>query len=645
MVRGWAEHRGRPVLALAVSVGGSPARPVAPGSEARPDVAAALGNPALAGAGWRVEVSAEGLRPGPAEIKVWAWTDETASPVVIEVLTVEVLESGVSRPGGDDSAGRWTVALDRPAPGQAVGPVVSRLEGWAIHEPEPIDRIDIVVDGRRAGSARRGIYRADLATGFDDARTAVSGFEFLLDATQVPLEGSEVKIQVVARVGGAPPAVVAERVASVARPFERPAGVDDDRATPAAVRRPHHGREFHPVVFTHQLDYGGAQLWLQEALLRMGAGRSFPCRVVAFRNGPLAADLRRHGIAVHVTEAPPVDDAGAYEGRIQELMHLLAAGEHSAVLVNTVGCFAGADAGHRLGLPVVWGIHESLSPPAYFPAAYAEPAHRAVVEASLAALAAAQAVVFESEATRRIYEPWTGPDRTAVVPYGVDTGRITDYLERTDRDEVRRALGIAPATRVALVMGTIEPRKSQTLIAEAFERIRDRHPQWTIIFVGDRGGPYATGFKAFVAEAGLGARVRIEPVVADAYPWYRSADVLLSASDLESLPRSAIESMAFGVPVLSTAVFGVPELIDDGVTGFLFEPNDSAALAGALDRVFAADPARLAGVGRAAQELALRAYDSAGYAADLRALLEGLAAGGDRPPADILARDGRMSSR
>ena len=61
--------------------------------------------------------------------------------------------------------------------------------------------------------------------------------------------------------------------------------------------------------------------------------------------------------------------------------------------------------------------------------------------------------------------------------------------------------------------------------------------------------------------------------------------MLVCASDVESLPRSMLEAMAFGRPVASTAVFGIPELVEDGVSGFLCRDRDLAALRGMLERV------------------------------------------------------------
>ena len=77
---------------------------------------------------------------------------------------------------------------------------------------------------------------------------------------------------------------------------------------------------------------------------------------------------------------------------------------------------------------------------------------------------------------------------------------------------------------------------------------------------------------------------RVVPVVKDTYQWYAVADLFVLPSDLESLPRSVLEAMAFGVPVAAARAFGLPELIDDGRTGYLCEPRDLVALSEMLEQ-------------------------------------------------------------
>jgi glycosyltransferase involved in cell wall biosynthesis len=130
--------------------------------------------------------------------------------------------------------------------------------------------------------------------------------------------------------------------------------------------------------------------------------------------------------------------------------------------------------------------------------------------------------------------------------------------------------------------------------------------------------------------------VRIEPETGDPWSWHAAADLVVCASDIESLPRSLTEAMAFGTPVLSTRVFGVPELIEDGVNGFLCEPRDVADLARGLERVLAMPEGELAAVARAGRERVLARHDPDAYADQVLRLVDGLARDPAALPADLL---------
>jgi glycosyltransferase involved in cell wall biosynthesis len=174
------------------------------------------------------------------------------------------------------------------------------------------------------------------------------------------------------------------------------------------------------------------------------------------------------------------------------------------------------------------------------------------------------------------------------------------------------------------------------VLAQAFAALGDDRGDAVLAFVGASDNDYAAALADYLRDAKLTHCTRLVDVTKDVYPWYRAADVLVSCSDVESLPRSALEAMCFGAPVLAASVFGIPELIEDGVTGFLFEPRDLAAATAALRRVCAIDAAQLREAGAAARRLVLDRYDSAGYAGDFRALLTGLCADPTALPATLL---------
>jgi glycosyltransferase involved in cell wall biosynthesis len=284
-------------------------------------------------------------------------------------------------------------------------------------------------------------------------------------------------------------------------------------------------------------------------------------------------------------------------------------------------------------------VHESFPLPLFWHSAYApgtlHPYARARAEQ---ALAEAAAVVFPAEATRRLYLGAADPERLTAIPYGIE---LEDIARAPDRERARSRLGIDPDAQLVLCLGSIEARKSQAMLAGAFARIAERHPRAQLALVGETDHAYCADYRAalreFAQRAGLEERIRIEPETDDPYSWHAAADVLACASDIESLPRVIVEAMVFGTPVLSTRVFGVPELIEDGVTGYLCDVRDAASLAGGLERVLGASARELGEVTRAAAQHARARHDPRAYAATMATLIEGVAARPRALPRDVLA--------
>jgi glycosyltransferase involved in cell wall biosynthesis len=122
--------------------------------------------------------------------------------------------------------------------------------------------------------------------------------------------------------------------------------------------------------------------------------------------------------------------------------------------------------------------------------------------------------------------------------------------------------------------------------------------------------------------------MRLIPITPDVDPWYGMADLLVCASDIESLPRTVLEAMAWETPVLATSVFGLPELITDGETGWLCEPRDLSQLAAGIDRVLSSSAEQRQRIGRDGRELVERRHHLGTYAERISGLLE--EAGQDR---------------
>ena len=164
------------------------------------------------------------------------------------------------------------------------------------------------------------------------------------------------------------------------------------------------------------------------------------------------------------------------------------------------------------------------------------------------------------------------------------------------------------APPLILAVGRCVEKKGFDHLIEACALLRQRGVEFGCLIVGERGSAYEA-MHALIEARGLAGTVRLHGAVAqDALrDIYRSAHAfalpcqVMEDGDRDGFPNVLAEAMAMGVPVVSTDVSGIPEMIDDGVHGLLVEPRQVGALADALERVLTdgALHARLAHAGRA----------------------------------------------
>ena len=170
-------------------------------------------------------------------------------------------------------------------------------------------------------------------------------------------------------------------------------------------------------------------------------------------------------------------------------------------------------------------------------------------------------------------------------------------------------LPIPSAPRMVCV-GRLVEQKGQLVLVEAAARLAARGLDFELVLAGD--GPMRPQVEAAIAAHGLGGRVRItgwlsnDQVKAE----MTAARLFVLPSFAEGLPVVLMEALALGRPVVTTYVAGIPELVKDGVNGWLVPAGDPDALAAALAEGLLADDARLAGMGRAGVEAVRAAHDA-----------------------------------
>jgi glycosyltransferase involved in cell wall biosynthesis len=131
----------------------------------------------------------------------------------------------------------------------------------------------------------------------------------------------------------------------------------------------------------------------------------------------------------------------------------------------------------------------------------------------------------------------------------------------------------------------LSPEKGFDVFIEAAARVSAQRPSVGFVVFGE--GPRRRDLERRVRETGLEGRFVLAGFRADLDRYLPVLDAFVLSSFTEGMPNVVLEAMAVGVPVVATAVGGTPELIEDGRSGLLVPPGDSAALAAGISRVMA----------------------------------------------------------
>jgi glycosyltransferase involved in cell wall biosynthesis len=179
---------------------------------------------------------------------------------------------------------------------------------------------------------------------------------------------------------------------------------------------------------------------------------------------------------------------------------------------------------------------------------------------------------------------WRVPqERLLVLENSVDYGRFAHT--EIPLGEARRMLGVPADAVVFGTIGRLAPTKGLPYLVDAFGTVKRHMPSAHLVLLGD--GPERDKLERLVADTPysssvhfLGYRPNIEELL-------KGMDVFVLASVAEGMPRVILEAMAAGVPCVSTAVGGIPEMLDGGRLGVLVQPRNASELTRAMQDVAA----------------------------------------------------------
>jgi glycosyltransferase involved in cell wall biosynthesis len=214
------------------------------------------------------------------------------------------------------------------------------------------------------------------------------------------------------------------------------------------------------------------------------------------------------------------------------------------------------------------------------------------------------------------------PEQIEVIPLGLDLQRFRQAAP--EPPTLRRRLGLAAGTPLLGIVGRLVPIKDHATLFEAMALLRSGDQATHLVVVGD--GEERARLAGLAGRLGLGGRIHFLGWRADLETILNELDVVICASKNEGTPVALIEAMAARVPVLSTNVGGVADLVTHGETGWLVPADDPSAMARAIGDLLG-DPALRARLAAAGQTVVLERHQVAGLIRRVETLYTALMAG------------------
>ena len=351
------------------------------------------------------------------------------------------------------------------------------------------------------------------------------------------------------------------------------------------------------MLWAGSFEAAGTQRFLVEFLRRLDRRRFTPIVFSTLPEGELLPEIKSLGVPVHqfgtgrraLSPRTLRELSGAVSFLRREKVDILSC---MLGLTTLVGPFVGRAA----GVPVVVNNQRNMS---YWLRGGARKWVYGFVSRSVV-----DAIVVNSTAAADELE---GRFRVAASKVrNVGVGTDLDRIARAQPSEaLRQELGFGDS-KVVGVVAKLSRVKGHTHFLEAAAFISRAYGNVRFLIVGD--GPERNRLKRLAGELGLSGKVLFVGVRDDVPELVKLMDVLVLSSLSEGSPNILLEGMACAAPIVGTNVGGVPELVEDGVSGLLVDPGDASALSSAVLALLS-DPERARAMGEKGRVKAVEQYD------------------------------------
>ena len=343
------------------------------------------------------------------------------------------------------------------------------------------------------------------------------------------------------------------------------------------------------LFLSHSSGLGGAQKNLLELLEGLDREKYIPF-VLLPETGPLVGRMDALGVEWIIYPIPwwfSKGEQNFYQfrifmsriwGRVSFLRKLIRDKSIDLVYTNTIACIDGGVAAKLEGKPHIWHIQEILEGnTGLIPLI-----PNFLIQPIIGYLA--DMVVVPSNAVK---DSWKGnrfKKKVNIIPNGVDFRKFTETKNNNELGNFHEDLGIANTTKIVLLVGYFHEIKGQAEFLEAAKIVCDKYKDSVFVMVGEglENNPYSKKLIHRSKELGVRHRIYFFGFREDIDRIINSADMLVSASWVESFSKVICEAMAASKPVIATRSGGPEDIVVEGETGFLVPKKNPSSLADAI---------------------------------------------------------------
>ena len=557
------------------------------------------------------------------------------------LLANEVISSAIAAPLNSLPVPPFHGALEKPSDVGWLGFGRLAVTGWLVHREKKIMRITALVDAVQEASLRHGLPRDDISNVFTD----LPDHENSHFAGHVDLpanQSSPALIKVFAELeNGEKHLVFAKRfiphvIAGAAIPFPHLSRLTFARAlwalrsaaskhdmpmgkwadikhsvnavwgeyraeAPATPRnRPILTAPTEAIkpsgvqrvlIATHNLNFEGAPWFIFELACHLSKQPGTSISVISPEEGPMRRVFEEQGISVQVLDLSKTLSASSptqFAENLDEALTPLNLSKTDLVIANTMVTFWAIHAAKAKNIPTLLYVHESSAIRRFF-----EPIlHDSLFPVVEEAFKIAQRVVFTANSTRQVFDYLNVQGNFALLPSWVDVSRIDAFMQKHDKTTLRQKHGLDTNAVIIANIGSICERKGQHIFIRTIELLQEElritYPGRKIQFamVGARPGYYLESLKADVRLNKLENTVFL-PESSEIFDFYRLADIFVCTSFEESFPRVLLESAMFRLPIITTNVNGIAEMLAPD-EAWIIPPGDRYQLGDAIKQALAA---------------------------------------------------------